>query len=140
MIIHLATGQPVQLHIHTEDGGQPPLIIAAPQAPAASSPVNAAPGRASRLAVLRLALVAAAFGLGGYYLAPASRMTSAAPVLDAGPEVAGIAPSAAPPHVPIPAVPPAFLREMGRPPVLTPPPAAPVPAGQPATGNAFGLE
>ena len=79
MIIHLATGQPVQLHIHTEDGGQPPLIIAAPPAPAASSPVNAEPGRASRLAVLRLALVAAAFGLGGYYLAPASRMTSAAP-------------------------------------------------------------
>ena len=138
MIIHLATGQPVQLHIHTEDGDPPPLIIAAPPAPAAFSPANTEPGRTHRLAAL--ALVAATFGLGGYYLAPASRMTSAAPVLDAGPEVAGIAPSAAPPHVPIPAVPPAFLREMGRPPVLTPPPAAPVPAGQPATGNAFGLE
>ena len=79
MIIHLATGQPVQLHIHAEDGSQPPLIIAAPPAPAASSPVNAEPGGANRLAVLRLALVAAAFGLGGYHLAPASRMTSAAP-------------------------------------------------------------
>ena len=37
MIIHLATGQPVQLHIHTEDGDLPPLIVAAPPtAPAAS--------------------------------------------------------------------------------------------------------
>jgi len=137
MIIHLATGQPVQLHIHAADGGQPPLIIAAAPAPVASSPASTEAGRANRL--VALALVAATFGLGGYYLAPASRATSPAPVIAAGPEVASIAPTAAQPRPPVPAVPPAFLREMGRPPLVTPPPAPVSPAG-PATGNAFGLE
>jgi len=135
MIINLATGQPVQLHIHTEDGDPPPLIIAAPPAPAAFSRANTEPGRTHRLAAL--ALVAATFGLGGYYLAPASRATSPAPVIDAD---YGIAPMPAPPQAPVPAVPPAFLREMAQPPVVTQPPAPVPPASQRATGNAFGLE
>ena len=135
MIIHLATGQPVQLHIHAADGGQPPLIIAAAPAPVASSPASTEAGRANRL--VALALVAATFGLGGYYLAPASRATSPAPVIDAD---YGIAPMPAPPQAPVPAVPPAFLREMAQPPVVTQPPAPVPPASQRATGNAFGLE
>jgi hypothetical protein len=135
MIIHLATGQPVQLHIHTEDGGPPPLIIAGLPAPVESSLASTERGRTNRL--VALALVAATFGLGGYYLAPASRATSPAPVIATSVD---IAPTAAAPHPPVPAVPPAFLREMSRPPVVTPPPAAVSPAGQPATGNAFGLE
>ncbi len=134
MIINLATGQPVQLHIHTEDGDPPPLIIAAPPAPAAFSRANTEPGRTHRLAAL--ALVAATFGLGGYYLAPASRATSPAPVIAGSVDIAP--PTAAAP--PVPAVPPAFLREMAQPPVVTQPPAPVPPASQRATGNAFGLE
>ena len=129
MIIHLATGQPVQLHIHTEDGDPPPLIIAAPAAAAASSMASTEPGRTNRL--VALALVAATFGLGGYYLAPASRATSPAPVIAADYDIA---------PMPAPPVPPAFLREMAQPPVVTQPPAPVPPAGQRATGNAFGLE
>ena len=156
MIVNLKTGSArIEIYIRDIDGTAPTLSLSGMKT-ALPVPSNAASSIVPKVAIA--SVVALACGLVGYNLGSSGgaevagrRVASSSyvpiPRVSTIPEhIAQAVPQLIPQAVPqlIPQAPTqreatAVLREMGHPPVVTPPPVGPAPASGPSA-NAFGLE
>ena len=156
MIVNLKTGSArIEIYIHSSDGTVPILSLSG-MGKAPPVPSSTASSIVPKVAVA--SVVALACGLVGYNLGSSSepevasrRVASSSYVpLPRAPIIAEHIPQAVPQLIPqaVPQLIPqattqreaaAVLREMGQPPVVTPPPIGPAPASGPSA-NAFGLE